>query len=242
MSRTSSSPGCASIRKPPLRISGRAEDRAKRRRRAPTNRPPRHVRSDRCSRPGGTTPTLRPRRYRKPRSRGRQPHRQPHPGPRRGATTDPLRSLFRLRPRPNHRPLTPPRPCGRDRTLATRRRRLAPPKKAAFPSPPSSIRRGTWHSDVRPPAPRYPSRPPAPFPPPPGLPPFPLGVYTKLQAVPRCSPFCDTRAPPPSLPRAGTGAGPRWSPPPRRSSGRRSQIWRRSRSGAPRLPRARETP
>ena len=67
---------------------------------------------------------------------------------------------------------------------------------AAFVDP-----RGTWHSDVRPPAPRYPSRPPAPFPPPPGLPPFPLGVYTKLQAVPRCSPFCDTRAPPPSLPR-----------------------------------------
>jgi hypothetical protein len=33
------------------------------------------------------------------------------------------------------------------------------------------------------------------------LPPFPLGVYTKLQAVPRCSPFCDTRAPPPSLPK-----------------------------------------
>ena len=66
---------------------------------------------------------------------------------------------------------------------------------AAFVDP-----RGTWHSDVRPPAPRYPSRPPAPFPPPPGLPPFPLGVYTKLQAVPRCSPFCDTRAPP-SLPR-----------------------------------------
>jgi hypothetical protein len=61
--------------------------------------------------------------------------------------------------------------------------------------------RGTWHSDVRPPAPRYPSRPPAPFPPLPGVPPFPLGVYAKLQAVPRCSPFCDTRAPPPSLPR-----------------------------------------
>ena len=26
-------------------------------------------------------------------------------------------------------------------------------------------------------------------------------MYTKLQAVPRCSPFCDTRAPPPPLPR-----------------------------------------
>jgi hypothetical protein len=26
-----------------------------------------------------------------------------------------------------------------------------------------------------------------------------LGVYAKLQAVPRCSPFCETRAPPPSL-------------------------------------------
>jgi hypothetical protein len=54
---------------------------------------------------------------------------------------------------------------------------------------------------VRPPAPWYPSLPPAPFPPLPGVPPFPLGVYAKLQAVPRCSPFCDTRAPPPSLPR-----------------------------------------
>jgi len=61
--------------------------------------------------------------------------------------------------------------------------------------------RGTWHGDVRPPAPWYPSRPPAPFPPPPGVPPVPLGVYAKLQAVPQCSPFCGTRAPPPSLPR-----------------------------------------
>ena len=61
--------------------------------------------------------------------------------------------------------------------------------------------RGTWHSDVSPPAPWYPSRPPVPFPPAPGVPPVPLGVYAKLQAVPRCSPFCDTRAPPPSLPR-----------------------------------------
>ena len=61
--------------------------------------------------------------------------------------------------------------------------------------------RGTWHSDVRPPPPWNPSLPPAPFPPLPGVPPFPLGVYAKLQAVPRCSPFCDTRAPPPSLPR-----------------------------------------
>ena len=26
-------------------------------------------------------------------------------------------------------------------------------------------------------------------------------MFAKLQAVPRCSPFCDTRAPPPSLPR-----------------------------------------
>jgi hypothetical protein len=26
-------------------------------------------------------------------------------------------------------------------------------------------------------------------------------LYAKLQAVPRCSPFCDTRAPPPSLPK-----------------------------------------
>jgi hypothetical protein len=34
-----------------------------------------------------------------------------------------------------------------------------------------------------------------------GIPPFPLMLYTKLQAVPRCSPFCNTRAPPPSLPK-----------------------------------------
>ena len=61
--------------------------------------------------------------------------------------------------------------------------------------------RGTWHSDVLPPLPAYPTLPPAPFPPLPGIPPFPLGLYAKLQAVPRCSPFCDTRAPPPSLPK-----------------------------------------
>ena len=61
--------------------------------------------------------------------------------------------------------------------------------------------RGVWHSDVSPPAPWYPTLPPAPFPPVPGVPPFPLFLYAKLQAVPRCSPFCDTRAPPPSLPK-----------------------------------------
>ena len=61
--------------------------------------------------------------------------------------------------------------------------------------------RGTWHSDVRPPVPMFPSLPPAPFPPLPGFPPVPLGMYAKLQAVPRCEPFCNTRAPPPSLPK-----------------------------------------
>ena len=61
--------------------------------------------------------------------------------------------------------------------------------------------RGVWHSDVLPPLPFTPLLPPAPFPPFPGVPPFPLLMYSKLQAVPRCSPFCDTRAPPPSLPK-----------------------------------------
>ena len=61
--------------------------------------------------------------------------------------------------------------------------------------------RGVWHSNIKPPTPMFPSLPPAPFPPLPGVPPLPLGVFAKLQAVPRCAPFCNTRAPTPSLPK-----------------------------------------
>ena len=67
-----------------------------------------------------------------------------------------------------------------------------PPPPPRATAPPSTVKataadpRGVWHSDVSPPGPWYPTLPPAPFPPLPGVPPFPLYLYTKLQAVPRC--------------------------------------------------------
>ena len=67
-----------------------------------------------------------------------------------------------------------------------------PPPPPRATAPPSTVTataadpRGVWHSDVSPPPPWYPTLPPAPFPPLPGVPPFPLFLYTKLQAVPRC--------------------------------------------------------
>ena len=63
-----------------------------------------------------------------------------------------------------------------------------PPRATAPPSTVTALAdpRGVWHSDVSPPPPWYPTLPPAPFPPLPGVPPFPLFLYTKLQAVPRC--------------------------------------------------------
>ena len=152
------------------------------------------------------------RRYRKPRSRGRQPHRQPHPGPRRGATTDALRSSFRLRPRPNHRPLTPPRRRGRDRTLATTPTTTFPSKKAAFPSPPSSIREVRGTATCAPQRlgtlrarPRRSRRPPA----------CRRSRSACIRSCRRCRGALRfaTLARRRRRCRAGTGAGPRWSPP-----------------------------